>query len=183
VPFLAVDKMVLGWVCQLFPKSREALAIVRPNTIVRWHRAGFFPGFICSYVAPAVMSAVAILRQTRVQPNISTQPVIRSLKATICQKVGAGVMLINNLLTSPGVRRRITVQSLDLFDRGQTDRLGIHSRQSKWKESPCVANDLIFPTPKVRSWRRCSIVPDFLLSRTNKGWVNFCISAVCTPQI
>ena len=33
VPFLAVDKMVLGWVCQLFPKSREALAIVRPDTI------------------------------------------------------------------------------------------------------------------------------------------------------
>jgi hypothetical protein len=41
VPFLAVDKMVLGWVCQLFPKTREALAIVRPDTVVRWHRAGF----------------------------------------------------------------------------------------------------------------------------------------------
>ena len=37
----AVDRMVLGWVCQLFPKSREALAIVRPDTVVRWHRAGF----------------------------------------------------------------------------------------------------------------------------------------------
>jgi hypothetical protein len=33
--------MVLGWVCQLFPKTREALAIVRPDTVVRWHRAGF----------------------------------------------------------------------------------------------------------------------------------------------
>ena len=41
VPFLAVDRMVLGWVCQLFPKAREALAIVRPDTVVRWHRAGF----------------------------------------------------------------------------------------------------------------------------------------------
>ena len=41
VPFLAVDRMVLGWVCQLFPKTREALAIVRPDTVVRWHRAGF----------------------------------------------------------------------------------------------------------------------------------------------
>ena len=41
VPFHAVDKMVLGWVCQLFPKTREALAIVRPDTVVRWHRAGF----------------------------------------------------------------------------------------------------------------------------------------------
>jgi transposase InsO family protein len=41
VPFLTVDRMVLGWVCQLFPKTREALAIVRPDTVVRWHRAGF----------------------------------------------------------------------------------------------------------------------------------------------
>ena len=41
VPFLPVDRMVLGWVCQLFPKTRAALAIVRPDTVVRWHRAGF----------------------------------------------------------------------------------------------------------------------------------------------
>ena len=41
VPLLAVDRMVLGWVCQLFPKTREALAIVRPDTVVRWCRAGF----------------------------------------------------------------------------------------------------------------------------------------------
>src|SRR3974390_630663 len=41
VPLLAVDKMVLGWVCQLFPKTREALAIARPDTVVRWYRAGF----------------------------------------------------------------------------------------------------------------------------------------------
>jgi hypothetical protein len=41
VPLLAVDRMVLSWVCQLFPKTREALAIVRPDTVVRWHRAGF----------------------------------------------------------------------------------------------------------------------------------------------
>jgi len=41
MPFLAIDRMVLGWVCQLFPKTREALAIVRPDTVVRWHRAGF----------------------------------------------------------------------------------------------------------------------------------------------
>jgi len=41
VPLLAVDRMVLGWVYQLFPKTREALAIVRPGTVVRWHRAGF----------------------------------------------------------------------------------------------------------------------------------------------
>ena len=26
---------------RLFPKVRDALAIVKPDTIVRWHRAGF----------------------------------------------------------------------------------------------------------------------------------------------
>ena len=41
VPFSVLDRMVLGWVCHLFPKSRDALAIVRPDTVVRWHRAGF----------------------------------------------------------------------------------------------------------------------------------------------
>src|SRR5262245_43314050 len=41
MPFLAVDRFVLGWVCHLFPKARRALAIVRPDTVVRWHRAGF----------------------------------------------------------------------------------------------------------------------------------------------
>ena len=28
-------------VCHLLPKARDALAIVRPETVVRWHRAGF----------------------------------------------------------------------------------------------------------------------------------------------
>jgi transposase InsO family protein len=41
LPFLTVDKVVLGWICQLFPKACDTLAIVRPETVVRWHRAGF----------------------------------------------------------------------------------------------------------------------------------------------
>jgi hypothetical protein len=41
MPFLTIGRMVLGWICELFPKIREALAIVRPDTVVRWHRAGF----------------------------------------------------------------------------------------------------------------------------------------------
>src|SRR5512143_576429 len=41
VPFLAVDRVVLSWACHLFPKARGALAIVRPDTVVRWHRIGF----------------------------------------------------------------------------------------------------------------------------------------------
>jgi Integrase core domain len=39
--FLATNRWLLGWVCQLFPNVRQALAIVRPGTVLRWHRAGF----------------------------------------------------------------------------------------------------------------------------------------------
>jgi hypothetical protein len=41
LPFLATDRLVLGWVCWLFPNARDALAVVRPETVLRWHRAGF----------------------------------------------------------------------------------------------------------------------------------------------
>jgi len=40
LPFMPTDKLVLGWVCRVFPNARDALAIVRPKTVVRWHRAG-----------------------------------------------------------------------------------------------------------------------------------------------
>ena len=32
---------LLGGVCRLFPKMHDALAIVRPDTVIRWHRSGF----------------------------------------------------------------------------------------------------------------------------------------------
>ena len=38
---MAADRLVLGWICWLFPNARDALAIVRPESVVRWHRAGF----------------------------------------------------------------------------------------------------------------------------------------------
>src|SRR5215204_16332 len=41
LPFMAADRLVLGWVCRLFPSACDALAIVRPETVLRWHRAGF----------------------------------------------------------------------------------------------------------------------------------------------
>lgn len=41
LPFIATDKLMLAWLCWLFPNVRAALAIVRPETVVRWHRAGF----------------------------------------------------------------------------------------------------------------------------------------------
>ena len=40
-PFMAADRLVLGWVCRLFPSACDALAIIRPQTVMRWHRAGF----------------------------------------------------------------------------------------------------------------------------------------------
>jgi|GEM_PF-682151 len=40
LPFMSTDKLMLGWVCRVFPNARDALAIVRPKTVVRWHRAG-----------------------------------------------------------------------------------------------------------------------------------------------
>ena len=41
LPFSASDRLVLGWVCGLFPNTRDALAIIRPESVMRWHRAGF----------------------------------------------------------------------------------------------------------------------------------------------
>ena len=41
MPFIAIDRMVLAWVCCLYPKAREALAILQPDTVLRGHRAGF----------------------------------------------------------------------------------------------------------------------------------------------
>jgi hypothetical protein len=40
-PFGAMDRLILGGICRLFPESYDALAIVRPDTVIRWHRAGF----------------------------------------------------------------------------------------------------------------------------------------------
>ena len=40
-PFISIDRLILGGVCRLFPKMYDALAIVRPDTVIRWHRAGF----------------------------------------------------------------------------------------------------------------------------------------------
>ena len=39
--FEGTDRWMLGWVCRLFPNACDALAIVRPDTVLRWHRAGF----------------------------------------------------------------------------------------------------------------------------------------------
>src|ERR1700694_3624622 len=39
--FVAIDRLIFFSFYWLFPKICDALAIVKPDTIVRWHRAGF----------------------------------------------------------------------------------------------------------------------------------------------
>ena len=39
--FSAIDRMIFVGLYRLFPGVCDALAIVKPDTIVRWHRAGF----------------------------------------------------------------------------------------------------------------------------------------------
>ena len=39
--FSIIDRLVFVGLYRLFPKICDALAIVKPETIVRWHRAGF----------------------------------------------------------------------------------------------------------------------------------------------
>jgi len=39
--FCAIDRLIFVSLYWLFPKICDALAIVKPDTIVRWHRAGF----------------------------------------------------------------------------------------------------------------------------------------------
>jgi hypothetical protein len=39
--FLAIDQLIFVGLYRLFHKVCDALAIVKPETVVRWHRAGF----------------------------------------------------------------------------------------------------------------------------------------------
>jgi len=36
-----LDRLVLVWLYRLFPAVLEAVVMVKPETIVRWHRRGF----------------------------------------------------------------------------------------------------------------------------------------------
>jgi hypothetical protein len=35
------DRMLWIWLCRTWPKCQEALVIVQPETVLRWHRAGY----------------------------------------------------------------------------------------------------------------------------------------------
>jgi hypothetical protein len=36
-----LDRLIFVSLCRLFPSVRDALAVVTPDTVIRWHRAGF----------------------------------------------------------------------------------------------------------------------------------------------
>jgi transposase InsO family protein len=36
-----IDRLVFVWLYRWFPSTEDALAIVRPETVIRWHRVGF----------------------------------------------------------------------------------------------------------------------------------------------
>lgn len=37
----SVDRLIFVWLSRLFPSLRDAITIVQPETVVRWHRLGF----------------------------------------------------------------------------------------------------------------------------------------------
>src|ERR1700756_5454587 len=39
--FASIDRLILGGICRLFPKMYDTLAIVRPDTVIRWYRTSF----------------------------------------------------------------------------------------------------------------------------------------------
>lgn len=36
-----IDRLILGWLCHLFPAMLDAMVIVKPETVLCWHRRGF----------------------------------------------------------------------------------------------------------------------------------------------
>ena len=36
-----LDRLIFDWIYRLFPTVVRAVTVIRPETIVRWHRAGF----------------------------------------------------------------------------------------------------------------------------------------------
>jgi hypothetical protein len=116
VPFL--DRIVLGWVCQLFPKTREALAIVRPDTVVRWHRAGFRlfwrwksrsrPG------RPAVPAEIRqLVRQMSVANPLWGAPRIHGELLKLCIDIGQTSVY--------GAQERAAIPRLETFLRNHAD--------------------------------------------------------------
>ena len=38
-----IDRVLFIWLYRRYPRILDAMSIVRPETVVRWHRKGFYP--------------------------------------------------------------------------------------------------------------------------------------------
>jgi transposase InsO family protein len=36
-----IDRLILVWMCRLFPSILNAITVIKPETVIRWHRRGF----------------------------------------------------------------------------------------------------------------------------------------------
>ena len=36
-----IDRLIFVWMCGLFPSILNAITVVKPETVIRWHRQGF----------------------------------------------------------------------------------------------------------------------------------------------
>jgi hypothetical protein len=36
-----IDRLILVWLCRLFPSVLDTVVIVKPEAVLRWHRLGF----------------------------------------------------------------------------------------------------------------------------------------------
>ena len=36
-----IDRLILVWLCRLFPTLLDAMVVIKPETVLRWHRQGF----------------------------------------------------------------------------------------------------------------------------------------------
>jgi hypothetical protein len=38
-----IDRLIFVWLCRMFPTILNAITVVKPETVIRWHRRGFRP--------------------------------------------------------------------------------------------------------------------------------------------
>jgi hypothetical protein len=36
-----IDRLIFAWMYRLFPSILNAITVVKPETVIRWHRGGF----------------------------------------------------------------------------------------------------------------------------------------------
>ena len=41
VPLRNIDRLIFVWLYRLFPSILNAITVVKPETVIRWHRRGF----------------------------------------------------------------------------------------------------------------------------------------------